>query len=350
MSERAWRGTAGRILAGLALVTAVSCAREPERTRVVAFEGPTMGASWSVRLVWPGSGEVDPEERARLQRSIQATLTQIDRLMSTWDATSELSHFNASTSLDRFPVAPETFDVFRSASLMATETGGAMDATVLPLVDAWGFGATRSVPLPDEATVARLRADVGMANIELDPAGAWVRKRRPGVRVTFSAIAPGYAADRVAALLTAAGYARFLVDIGGEMVARGHNAEGLPWQVGVERPSDTARSFERIVSLHDQAIATSGDYRNYRDGADGRLPHILDPRSGRPVHHALASVTVLAPEAVRADALSTALMVMGPDEAMAFARARNLPALLLVRTATGQFEERASPAFADRVR
>jgi thiamine biosynthesis lipoprotein len=278
---------------------------------------------------------------------IQATVSGIERLLSTWDPAAELSRFNTSTSLDPFPVAPETFEAFRWAATLSAETGGAMDPTVGPLVDAWGFGADRSAAPPDDATVERLRADVGMTLVELDPAGTWVRKRRPGVRCSFNAFVPGWAADRIASQLATRGYGDFLVDVGGELVARGRNADGQPWQVAIERPQVDGRSVERVVALDNVALATSGDYRNFRDVAGGRLPHILDPRTGRPVRHALASVSVLAPEAVRADALSTALMVMGPDDAMAFARARGLAVLLLVRTDDGRVEARTSPGFAE---
>lgn len=304
-----------------------------------------MGATWSVTIVSPRNGAIDRDARAALQRTIQATLAQIERLLSTWDAASELSRFNASTSVEPFPVAPETYDVFQRAVALWTETEGIVDPTVAPLVDAWGFGVNRSVPPPDAATVERLRADVGLSLIELDPAGAWVRKRRPGVRCTFSALAPGYAADRIASELTARGYTNFLIDVGGELVARGHNAEGRAWRVAIERPQGEGRSIERVVSLDNQAISTSGDYRNFREVASGRLPHILDPRTGVPVQHALASASVIAEAGVRADGLSTALMVMGPDDALSFARAHNLPALLLVRTGDGRLEERMSPTF-----
>ena len=322
----------------------VSCGPAWNHRPVVELGGATMGATWSVTLV--SAGITEPE-RGSLQRVIQATVSGMERLLSTWDPTSELSRFNASTSLGPFPVSPETFEAFRWGARLSAETGGAMDPTVGPLIDAWGFGADRTVVLPDDATVERLRADVGMALVELDPAGAWVRKRRPGVRCSFSAFVPGWAADRIAAQLQARGYSDFLIDVGGELVARGRNADGQAWQVAIERPQADGRAVGRVVPLENVALATSGDYRNFRDTPGGRLTHILDPRTGRPVQHALASATVLAPEAVRADALSTALMVMGPEDAMAFARARGLGVLLVVRTADGQLEERVSPGFAE---
>lgn len=329
----------------LVLAAVAACARPPSGPEVLEFTGPSMGTTWSVKVV-AGPGGMNGDESRAIDDAIRDELARINQLMSTWDPQSELSRFNQSDSLERFPVAPETFDVFRWSLELWEETGGALDPTIAPLIDAWGFGVDRTVPQPDEITVNRLRAATGMSLIELDDAGAWVRKRHPGVRCDFSALAPGYAADRIGAELERRGLKDFLVDVSGELVARGRNAEGLPWQVAVERPMAGGRSVARVVPVDNGAIATSGDYRNFREVDGQRLSHILDPRSGRPVHHTLASVTVLDHLAVRADGLSTAMMVMGPDEAMLFATRWNVPALFLIRLPDGNFEERPSPVFA----
>lgn len=312
---------------------------------ILEFAGPTMGSTWSVKVVPPPAGLSSADGRA-IDRDIRDELARINQLMSTWDRESELSRFNASASLDPFPVAPETFEVFRWSMDIWKESGGAFDPTLGPLIDAWGFGTDRSVAPPDDEAVEHLRASlVGMSRIELDPGGRWVRKLAPGVRCDFSAIAPGYAADRLADLLRKRGLDRFLVDISGELVGRGTNDRDVPWQVGIERPQSVVRSPVMVVDLRDMAMATSGDYRNFREADGQRLTHILDPRSGRPVHHALASVTVLDALAVRADALATALMVLGPDDGPAFAATHGVPALFLIRRPGGSFEERRSPAF-----
>lgn len=326
-----------------ALLVVSACGVDPSRSPVVTLDGPTMGARWSVTIA---RAEISADVEQRLERLTQATLNGIERLLSTWDPDSELSRFNASASTERFPVAAETFEAFRIAAALSAETGGAFDPTVAPLIDAWGFGAKRDVPVPDDRTIERLRGDVGMGLIEFDPAGSWVRKRKPGVQCNFSAFVPGWAADRIAADLVLRGYTNFLVDVGGEFIARGRNAEGQPWKIGIERPAREGRGAQLIVGLSDRALSTSGDYRNFREVGGRRLPHILDPRTGRPVQHALASASVLADTAARADALSTSLMVLGPDEAMTFARERKLSVLLLMRTPDG-FEERRSPEFPD---
>lgn len=305
-----------------------------------------MGTTWSVRLVAGASGPAGAEIE-ELREALSADLARVNALLSTWDPESELSRFNRSVSLDPFPVSAETFEVFRWAQALSAETGGAFDVTVGPLVDAWGFGAQEDAQaVPDEGTIARLREKSGMHLLTLDPEGQWIQKAHPAVRGDVSAIAPGYAADRLAALLTDRGFADFLVDVGGELVARGRNENGATWRVAVERPGGTsARSIERVVPLTDAAIATSGDYRNYHEIDGVRVAHILDPRTGRPIAHRLASVTVIDRLAVRADALATALMVLGPDEGLALADRLDLAALLLVRRADGGFDARTSRRF-----
>ncbi|MEZ5417063.1 MAG: FAD:protein FMN transferase [Vicinamibacterales bacterium] len=313
--------------------------------REIELRGPSMGSTWSVKLV-PGERGLPAGGPEALDRDIRDLLTRIESLMSTYDPASELSRFNQSRSVEPFAVAPETFEVFRWAARVATETDGAFDVTVLPMVRAWGFGpeAGAPPPPPDEATLARLRTATGMALLELDAGGAWLRKRVPEVECDVSALAPGYAADRIAALLDARRLAGFLVDVGGELVARGRNADGRPWRVAIERPEARARQVARVVALDNRAIATSGSYRNYREVNGRRVAHVIDPRSGRAVDHRLVSVTVVDSSAVRADALATALLVLGPDAGMALARRLDLAAVFLIRTDRG-FDERTTPPF-----
>lgn len=336
---------------GCALATALSllvvtgCRGNEAGRRTLEFSGPTMGTTWSVKVV-TGPDGLGRAERSEIDVAIRDLLVRINALMSTWDPESELSRFNRSDSLDPFPVAPETFEAFQWAVQLEKETDGALDITVAPLVDAWGFGAAGSASTPpDEETLARLRDATGVRHLELDPAGEWVRKRRADVRCDFSALVPGYAADRIAALLAQRGFTEFLVDVGGELVARGRNDAGAPWQVAIEQPQAEGRAIARLVPLTDAAIATSGDYRNYRDVNGERLTHILDPATGRPIRHRLASVTVIDELAVRADGLATALLVLGPDRGMALAEQLDLPAVFMIRMRDGGFEQRVSPRF-----
>jgi thiamine biosynthesis lipoprotein len=333
------------LLLAVAVVAASAC-RVPEPPRTVELHGPTMGTTWSVKLV-PGANGLDRPDVQAIDGQVRDLLARVERLMSTWDPTSELSRFNRFKGGEPFPVSPDTFSVFRAAVELGSETGGALDVTVLPLVHAWGFGArgdevTRG---PDEVTLARLRAAVGIQHLELDPDGKWVRKHRPDVECDFSSLAPGYAADRIAEILAVRDLAGFMIDVGGELVARGRNAEGAPWRVGVERPAEHRGGMASVVPIADLAIATSGDYRSYREVDGVRISHIIDPRTGRPVRHTLASVTVVDPSCMRADALATALMVLGPEDGLALARRLELSALLLVRNAQGGFDALATPRF-----
>lgn len=336
---------AGTIVALIAILGTAACATDRPERRTFEFRGPTMGATYSVKVV-TGPDGLDAGARHDLDAAIRGVLVRINTLMSTWDPESELSHFNRSASLEPFAVSPETFDVFRWSVALADLTGGALDVTLAPLVDAWGFGPEgRLDHAPGLEEIARLLTITGVAHLELDSVALTVRKRRTGVRCDFSAVAPGYAADRIWEQLTGHGLTDFLIDVGGELRARGRNDAGEPWQIAIERPVSRGRSIERMVPISNLAIATSGDYRNYYEVAGERVAHILDPRTGRPIRHHLASVTVVDELAVRADGLSTALMVLGPDDGFALAERLGLAALFILRGDAGEFTERVTPRF-----
>lgn len=303
-----------------------------------------MGGTFSVKVV-TDQDELDRTGVGDVDRALRATLDRIDRLVSTWDPDSELSRFNRSTSLQPFPVSLETFETLRWSVDVGALTGGALDVTIGPLVDAWGFGpgGPRNV-LPTSEEIARLREAIGPGRIELNPASLTVRKIRPDVRCDLSSVVPGYAADRLWMELADRGFTDFLVDVGGEVRTRGRNETGVPWQVAIERPEPQGHAVQRLVAISDLAITTAGDYRKYREVDGQRVAHILDPRTGRPLTHRLASVTVIDTLAVRADAFDTALMVLGPDEGMALATRLDLAALFIERTGNG-FSERATPRF-----
>lgn len=302
------------------------------------LRGETMGTLFSVKVVAP----LDGAAAEILAGAVQAELDAINDAMSTYRADSELSRFNASEGDGVFPLTDATLDVLRVAMEVFEETGGAFDITVGPLVNAWGFGAETPETPPDEAALARLRQRVGSGLLVLEGGGA--RKLRPDVYCDLSAVAKGYAVDRVAMLLDARGYTRYMVEVGGEIRVRGVNASGLPWKLGVEKPDSGGRAVQQVISLTDRAMATSGDYRNYVELRGKRLSHLIDPRTGRPVDHALASVTVLHESCARADAYATALMVLGPNEGMALAERLGLAVFMLVRDGT-EFRELSSASF-----
>ena len=325
--------------------TGISAAVGPPR-RTVEFRGPTMGAAFSVKII-TGPAGLDSDTQRDVDRALRARLDRIDRLMSTWDTGSELSRFNQSTSLQPFPVSRETFEVLEWAVTLAALTGGALDVTVAPLVDAWGFGPRGPRERrPSDGEIARLMEATGAGRIALDAAALTVRKTRAEVQCDLSALAPGYAVDRLWAELADRGFTDFLVDVGGELRAAGRNGRGEPWAIAIDRPQEKSDDVQRVVPLSGLAIATSGDYRRYREVDGQRVTHIVDPRTGRPLLHRLASVTVVDELAVRADGLATALMVLGSEEGIVLAEKLDLAALFIERTDSG-FAEHATPRFTE---
>jgi thiamine biosynthesis lipoprotein len=313
----------------------------PER---VQLDGGTMGTTWSVIL--PGEGR-SRSEIDDAQRAIQRHLDRVDALMSTWDAESELSGLNAHRSGAPFPISPATFEVLRLAQEVSERSGGAFDVTVRPLVAAWGFGAGARPPgqEPDAEVLAALRARVGYGLLELDLATGQVSKRRPDVEVDLSAIAKGFGVDEVARALERLGFQSFFVEVGGEVRCRGERPEGGAWRVGIERPDSEGRVIHAWLELQDRAMATSGDYRSYYEKQGRRLSHILDPRTGAPVQHDGASVSVVHAQAAVADAWATALSVLGPEKGLAVSEREGLAAYFLVRDGRGGFEARATTTF-----
>ena len=310
---------------------------------VVTVEGAVMGTSWSVKVVPPDEGL----DAAALRSACQEALDAVDAAMSTYKADSELSRFNRHAATTPFEVSAGTVAVFSVSESVSRLTGGAFDVTVRPLVDAWGFGPDGDTAAPSAATIAALKSQVGWERIQTDADGRTVAKTAPEVTADLSAVAKGWAVDRVAEVLQSRGRERFLVEVGGEVRARGSNGRGEVWRVGIERPSDGTRAVHTIVPLADAAMATSGDYRNYREVDGRRVSHTIDPRTGHPIAHRLASVSVVDSTCARADALATALNVLGPTEGPALAARVGVAALFLVRTEsdTNGFEARTTPAF-----
>jgi len=327
------------------LILAVACAGERQGPQIVEFSGPTMGTMFSIKVAIQPSNLEEVDIQA-LDLEILAELKKINVLMSTWDPNSELSRFNRSTSLEPFPVSPITFEVFQWAVKLEQETNGTLDVTSAPLLELWGLGPhEQRNHVPKSEVITRILEATGIDNLELDSTAMTVRKTRPDIQCEFSALAPGYTADRLATLLESHGFNNFLVDIGGEFRGHGHNASGLPWQIAIELPDASGETISRIISVSNSAIATSGDYRNYYEVNGERITHILDPRTGWPIKHQLASVTVLDTLAVRADGLSTAFMVLGLEKSLEQAEELGLAALFIMRNDDGGFTEHTTSRF-----
>ena len=304
-----------------------------------------MGTTYSIRLANP---PFDRRELSRLQADVDAALAEVNRQMSPYLPDSEISRFNRAGANEPVAISPDFQFVVRRALEIAEATGGAFDPAVGALVNLWGFGPDglrRDAPTPDQ--IAAARATTGWQHLQLTPAGRLV-KNVPDLQLDLGAIAKGFGVDRIAALLRARGIQNFLVEIGGETLGEGLNAQGEPWRVGVLQP-DGSTALHGVARLTGgNAIATSGDYRNFYRDENGLLQsHIVDPRTAAPVRHAVASVSVLAGDCLTADALATALFVLGPDEGLPLLAKRfpGVEALFLVRAGAGGFAEIATPGF-----
>lgn len=316
-----------------------ACGPSPAATELA---GPALGSRYAIRL----ARALEAADAARLRRRVEERLARVDALFSTWRSDSELARFNRQAPGRSFAAAPETVALFAAAERVHALSGGAFDVTVAPLSRAWGFGPGAGLPaVPDEGRLAALRPAVDQALVRLDPRAGTLTRARPDVECDLSAIAPGYAADLLVADLLALGYRDALVDVGGELRAVGRRAEDRPWRVALDSPAGGRLGVE--VPLQDAALATSGDYRNaWLDERGVRRSHVLDPRTLRPVAHALAAVTVVRPTAAEADGLATALLVLGPVEGRRLAEREGWAALFVVRAPGGGLGTEATPAFA----
>ncbi len=302
-----------------------------------------MGTTFTVKVV---ARNLSEEQLDALRRAVESELENVNSKMSTYLPSSELSRFNAFRRTDPFPVSQDTLDVFLEAQRISAATNGAFDVTVGPLVRAWGFGpGERSRKAPAAGELERLRARIGWDKIEMDEASSTIRKLRPEVECDLSAIAKGYAVDRVSRALRSLAYREHMVEVGGEVRTSGRNAAGQPWRIGIEHPDDARRTPYRALPLEGLSMATSGDYRNYYEKDGRRFSHTIDPRTGRPVQHRLASVSVVHQRCIAADGWATALMVLGETDGYQLAVEQGLAALFLVRNAESGFSERATPAF-----
>lgn len=338
---RLWAALA-RVLAPSLLLVAGAC-RSPDEISRLTFSGRVMGTTYSVKVVTEVPLAVGDQEA--MAEEIQTMLDLVDGAMSTYRDDSELSRLNQAPAGQPFALVRGTFDVLAQAMEIGRRSRGGFDVTVGPLVNLWGFGPNGEVLEPDPATLAAALASTGAHQLLLDPAAAQVTKNTEAVYVDLSGIAKGHGVDQVAARLSDRGLDRFLVEVGGEMRARGANAAGAPWQIGIERPDAERGITEHVVPLRDLALATSGDYRNYREVDGRRVSHLIDPRTGVPIDHRLASVTVMAPTCAEADAWATALSILGPEEGRAVADLEQIAALMLVRRDDGAFETVTTPAY-----
>jgi thiamine biosynthesis lipoprotein len=329
-----------RILIVIIFTILMACS-SPENQETY-ISGPTMGTTYNVKFV-----SVDGVEQQKLKREIDQSLLNINQLMSTYIKDSELSRFNQWRSVEPFPMSAQTLDVLIEEKRLGVMSAGLLDVTIGPLVNLWGFGPqNRPEKVPTEKLIDTTRQKVGLDKLKIGT--TWASKSHPDLYIDLSTIAKGYAVDKLAELLQTFSINNYLVEIGGEMRLAGQKASGKPWKIAIEKPETEQRSIQKIISVGDNAVATSGDYRNYYEQNGVRYSHLINPTTGYPIKHNLVSVTVIHASSMTADGLATALNVMGKEKALELAEKDGIAVLLITKEKDG-FTEYTSSKFEQHV-
>lgn len=319
------------------------CQPKSKLPYLLVIDGPTMGTVYSVKIVSSDLSTAKADSLS-LRRGIDSLLHRINQQMSTYQETSELSLFNQYRGKDWFAVSSELGLVVEKSLEISELSGGAFDVTVGPLVNLWGFGPEeRDELLPAEKEILERKKLVGYEKLQVQFTPPALKKEIPEMYCDLSAIAKGYGVDKVGEYLEKCGIKNYLVDIGGEIRTRGKNHLSQFWKIGVSTPDDRYE-IQKVLTLDDLSVATSGDYRNYFEKDGVRYSHTIDPQTGRPITHHLASVTVLHDSCMIADGLATAIDVLGPEKGFQLAEKLGLPVFLIIREDTG-FMEKMTPQF-----
>ncbi len=318
------------------------CSTPETKEQVQTLQGNTMGTTYQVLWVDPADQAIEP---AALQKQVDARLAEINAAMSTYDPTSEISRLNQQTEVSRVGISADFYQTLQISKRVFDQSGGYFDPTVGPLVDLWGFGPEgRILQRPTAAQVKQVMTQVGFDQIDLSVNNQVLKP--DGVHLDLSAVAKGYGVDQVAGLLAAQGINNYFVEIGGEVQTRGLKPDGSKWIVGLEAPVVGEVSIESALALTDQALATSGNYRNFYEVDGQTFAHTINPLTGSPAKNRLLSVSVIADQCAVADAWATALMSMGEDKALKVAQDNQLTTQMLVADGdkietrvTGKFEQ-----------
>lgn len=329
------------VIAGVTLLS--SCDNVTEKTpNTLVIEGKTMGTFYRVSLAG-----VDNSREAALRQQIEAQLAEDDHQLSTYKDDSVLSRFNQYQGSVPQPISAGMADIIVTSLRIGQKTSGAMDITVGPLVNLWGFGPQKQpIKTPTDAQIDAARQKIGLQHLRViqQEDGQYLQKDLPNMYVDLSTVGEGYATDHLARLIEGNGISNYLVSVGGAVVSRGYNAKGNPWQVAIQKPTDKESAVQAIVDLQGMGISTSGSYRNYYELDGKRLSHIIDPATGHPITHKLVSATVIASTALEADGWDTGLMVLGTKKAMALAEKEHL-AVYLITKKGDSFEVHMTPQF-----
>lgn len=312
------------------------------QTPLVAISGETMGTTYNIKYV-NHQAQGKAVTASEVKADVDALLVKTNQLMSTYITDSELSQLNKSVAGTAYPISAQTEYVIEEAIRLNTLSQGKLDITVGPLVNLWGFGPqARPDSLPSHEALDEVSKYVGIDKFTLE--NGMLTKHHDLVYIDLSTIAKGYAVDKIAQLLESKSIHNYLVEIGGEMRVAGTKPHNQNWLIAIEKPITHERGIQRIIHIGDNAIASSGDYRNYFEEAGVRYSHLIDPTTAYPIQHNLVAVSVVAKTSISADGLATALIVMGKNAGLEMAEANNIAALFITKEGD-EFVEYTTSAF-----
>ncbi|NVJ66130.1 MAG: FAD:protein FMN transferase [Gammaproteobacteria bacterium] len=320
------------LIKSLALVAIIflfsACTQEANYKKII---GSTMGTTYSV------VAKVDEQDINQIHQQIETELKDINQLMSTYIPDSEINQFNRLSDTSCFPFSDKTWQVLLAARQVYLETDGVFDITLGPLISRWGFNVEEyEQKVPASVDIEQLLAQVGTDKLQFDLNQQCIRKSLPQMTINLSAIAKGFGVDQLALILDQHQVDSYLVEIGGEVKAKGLKNYNQNWKIAVEKPAiEMAQAQSVVVNLLNTSIATSGDYRNYFEHQGKRFSHTINPETGYPVEHKLTSISVIHPSNMLADAYATALNVMGTKAAFEFAENNKLAIYAIMQEDTG---------------
>ncbi len=323
----------------LALFTLSACDKPDQTYR---FSGSTMGTTYNIVII-----SKDTHIRAKAQTAIKSSLKYVNRHLNNWNKDSEISRFNRSNSTAPIKIGPSLLQIMHASNIVHEQSNGFFDTTLDPIIDLWGFGPIQAEKKAPSATqIKTMLTQIGQSQqLELNSEDQTLKKRHKHVTINLSAIAKGYGIDKIAESFEELNIENFMIEIGGDLLTRGENPYGQDWRIGIEQPDSFGKDLQKIVTVSNLAMATSGDYRNYFEESGKRYSHIIDPHTGYPIKHKTVSVSVLAQNAMYADAWATALLALGQEEGRKIAEKYNIAAFFISHSHENSFITSASTAF-----
>lgn len=323
-----------RLIFSLLVLLLTACTNDPQPNTIIRFQGSTMGTLYHISIVTNNKQQIDTKS---LKQQIDDKLEDINQQMSTYRPQSEITLFNKHGKTEWFPVSIQLANIVITSNEISQLTNGLFDITAGNLVNLWGFGPEYKLKVPEQEQINTTLQKTGYHLLDSRLKPPALIKSNPALKIDLSAIAKGYAVDQLGDLLIKQGFQDYLVEIGGEILSRGNNTFNKPWRIAIENPSTGKTIAKKVLLLTNQSVATSGDYRNYFEKSGKRYSHTINPLTGKPINHNLASVTLLGKSTMRMDALATALMVMGEIEGKNFAVNNNLSVFMIIRNKDGSF-------------